>query len=158
MERYYFTLEDLEGLKQTMENIHNKVRDVGKEMGLSCQEGADTFHDNFAYEDGERQQIMLTRRYVELKKILNNAILAEKTDQINQAALGNVVTYIDLDTDEEKTIEIGSFMIFQENNGYLVSYTSPLGKMIIGAKKGDIKNGRIGGKAKKIEIIKIGLP
>lgn len=66
---YYFLKEDFEALNAEINKIADKIKEIGKEMGKSCQEGAETFHDNFAYEDGERQQYMWSGRIRELIRI-----------------------------------------------------------------------------------------
>lgn len=153
--KYYFAKKDYDALLKNMERIHQKVKKIGQEMGASCEEGAETFHDNFAYEDGERQQIMLTKRYTELKKICENAVVIEKTNQKNKAVFDNVVTYEDLDSNKKKTVTISSYMVLREKKGNLISYNSPLGKLLLGAEEGEIRKGKIIGKIKKIEIINI---
>jgi thymidylate kinase len=30
------------------------IREIGRQMGQACEEGAETFHDNFGWEDGDR--------------------------------------------------------------------------------------------------------
>ena len=153
--KFYFAKEDYDKLLANIENIRKRVKKIGQEMGASCQEGAETFHDNFAYEDGERQQIMLTKRYTELKRMLENSVVIEKTEQKDKAIFGNIVTYEDLDSEEKKTVEISSYMILREKRGNLISYNSPLGRLLLGAEEGEIKKGKIAGKIKKIEIINI---
>ncbi|OHA24282.1 MAG: hypothetical protein A3G52_02045 [Candidatus Taylorbacteria bacterium RIFCSPLOWO2_12_FULL_43_20] len=58
----FFLPEDFEKLNQEITGLCDRIKQIGKEMGESCREGAETFHDNFAYEDGERQQAMLSTR------------------------------------------------------------------------------------------------
>lgn len=153
--RYYFSKEDCNELQEEITNIRKRVKEIGQEMGASCREGAETFHDNFAFEDGERQQQILTKRYIELRRVFENAIVVKKVDQKEKVAFGNIVKYKDLNSNEEKIVEIGSYMILRKYRGNLISYNSPLGKLLLGAEEGEIKKGKIAGKINEIEILNI---
>jgi hypothetical protein len=69
---FYFLPEDFTALNARIAELTAVLREIG-EMGKSCQEGAETFHDNFAYEDGERQQRMWSRLRQELVRIRDRA-------------------------------------------------------------------------------------
>ena len=153
--RYYFSKEDYNELQEEITNIRKRVKEIGQEMGASCQEGAETFHDNFAFEDGERQQQILTKRYIELRRVFENAIVVKKIDQKEKVAFGNIVKYKDLNSNEEKIVEIGSYMILRKYRGNLISYNSPLGELLLGLEEGEIKKGKIAGKINEIEILNI---
>lgn len=153
--RYYFAEKDLSILRLNIKQLREKIKEIGKNMGESCGEGAETFHDNFAFEDGERQLNMLTRQYAELKQIADNAVIA-KVEQVEKAMFGNIVLYKDFSNGAEKTIEISSYMVMRESKN-LISYNSPLGKLLLGAEEGEIRKGIIGGKLKEVEIISIAL-
>ena len=49
MQMFYFLPEDFEDLNDQIEQICEKIKELGKEAGESCQEGAETWHDNFAF-------------------------------------------------------------------------------------------------------------
>lgn len=154
--RYYFAGEDLLILKRNIEQLRERIKKIGKNMGESCGEGAETFHDNFAFEDGERQLNMLTRQYAELKQISDNAVIA-KAEQAEKAMFGNIVLYKDLSNGIEKVVEISSYMVMRKSKK-LISYNSPLGKLLLGAEEGEIRKGVVGGKLKEVKIISIALP
>lgn len=151
--KFYFLREDFEKLTEQICEINNRIREIGQEMGKSCQEGAETFHDNFAFEDGERQQQMWSKRLGELLEINKNAAIIDSFDQSRRVGIGSRVTTVDFETGEEKTVFIGSYQVFG-NNGR-ISYNSPLGRILLGAEEGDIVSGEIAGKEKKFEIISI---
>jgi transcription elongation factor GreA len=151
--KFYFLREDFEKLNEQIQEINNRIREIGQEMGISCQEGAETFHDNFAYEEGERQQQMWSKRLKELLEINKNAAIIDSFEKGQQVGIGSRVTTVDFETGEEKTVFIGSYQVFG-NNG-CISYNSPLGQILLGAEEGDIVAGEIAGKEKKFEIVSI---
>jgi transcription elongation factor GreA len=148
--KYYFLREDYEKLNEQILEISNRIREIGQEMGNSCQEGAETFHDNFAFEEGERQQQMWSRRMAELLEISLNAVIVDAAVNPGKVGIGSRVTAIDFETGERKTLCIGSYQVFSQNGR--ISYDSPLGRILLGAEEGDVVTGSIAGKKRRFEI------
>src|SRR3989344_1351490 len=136
----YFLEEDFRGLNQEIAHICDKIKDAGREMGLSCQEGAETFHDNFAYEEGERQQYMWSKRLREIIAIRNNSRVVTPDSGTTRVSLGKKVTIRDNATGETKTFKIGSFMVFSQETE-TISYPAPLARLVIGAEAGEMREG-----------------
>ncbi len=151
--RYYFLKHDYNELKNQIQYITDKIRAIGQEMGASCEEGAETFHDNFAFEDGERQQQMWTRRLNELRRVQQDAEIIEPSHRTDCVIFGKKVTIYDEALDQEKTVIIGSYLNF--SNSGSISYNSPLARLIIGAEAGEVRQGMIAGKKKTVEIVEI---
>ncbi len=155
---YFFVPADFEGLNREIDAACDKIKAAGKEMGLSCQEGAETFHDNFAYEQGQRDQEMWSDRVRELVAVRNNARIITPSPNTGQVRIGRVVTVRDTTTDTEKTFRIGSYMIFTKNaEGDIptLSYDAPLPKSLIGANEGEERNAFFGGERHHLEVVKI---
>ena len=149
---FYFLAHDFEKLNKQISGISDKIREIGHEMGISCQEGAETYHDNFAYEDGERQQFMWSSRLKELIKVKNYARVVTPGTLPTRVALGSSVAFVDLDSGEEKVFSIGSYMTFDQDS---VSYAAPLGKILVGAVPGEERSGLIAGKRRRFEVLEI---
>jgi transcription elongation GreA/GreB family factor len=150
---YYFLPEDFKMLNRQIQGIISRIKAIGLEMGNSCQEGAETFHDNFAFEEGERQQFMWSKRLNELMAIKSEAVVFEPEGRSDRVAIGRKVLMADCDTGEEKTIFIGSYINFNSNDK--VSYQAPLARIILGAKVGDFRQGMIIDKKRSFEILEI---
>lgn len=140
---YHFLQEDFSALLETINELRSKMRSIGVEMGRSCREGAETFHDNFAYEEGTRQQQMLSTRMSEFQAVLGNSTVVQKSNDNTHVGIGRTVRVTDLTTNTVLEIKIGSYMVFSEDE--TISYMSPLARIIIGAKKGERRNGTISG-------------
>lgn len=151
----YFLKEDYDALCEEILSLCDKIKGIEKEMGASCQEGAETFHDNFAHEEGTRQQYMWSTRLKSLIAIQNKArIISSPGASIEKVSLGNIVTYKEVGSSKENRRRIGSFLVFvgQEN---CISYNSPVARILLGGMVGEIREGIIGGKKKKFEILSI---
>jgi transcription elongation GreA/GreB family factor len=150
---YYFLREDIGKLAEQINEIDARIKAIGQEMGASCEEGAETFHDNFAFEEGERQQQMWSKNLKELVDIYNNSQIFEPSGNTERVAIGCLVTFADIFTGEEKTLKIGSYLTFNGNG--TVSYNAPLARILLCARTGDICKGVIAGKLREFEIIDI---
>ena len=152
---FYFLREDFEGLNAEIEKIADKIKEIGKNMGQSCREGAETFHDNFAYEDGERQQYMWSTRLRNLIGIRNQARVVE-SQKGDKVSLGLTITLEDTSTSEVRTIKIGSYMVFaKEEQKEIISYNAPLARMLIGGQIGETREALISDKKRSFRILKI---
>lgn len=152
---FYFLREDFEGLNAEIEKIADKIKEIGKDMGQSCREGAETFHDNFAFEDGERQQYMWSTRLRQLISIRNQARVVESQRGV-KVSLGLSVTLKDVGTGKIRTIKIGSYMVFAKTEGKeVISYNAPLARMLIGGEVGEVREAVISGKKRSFHILKI---
>jgi len=155
---YFFTKKDFEGMNREIANTCDRIKDAGREMGLSCQEGAETFHDNFAYEQGQRDQEMWSDRVRGLVQIRNHAQIITPGENIGQVRIGRVVTVRDLSFGTEKVFRVGSYMVFRESEEDEIptlSYDAPMPKSLIGAKEGEEREAFFGGEKHHLEVVKI---
>jgi len=151
----WFLREDLRALEARIEELRRLIREIGQEMGASCQEGAETFHDNFAFEDGERNQRMWGEQVRRLTHIRREARIVEPPEHGDRVGLGRTVTFRDLDSGEVQTFTIGSYMSFADRNGSIVSYIAPLARILVGAEEGDEREGLIRGQQRSFEILEV---
>jgi len=152
---YYFLKKDFDALNANIEKLADKIKEIGHEMGKSCQEGAETFHDNFAYEDGERQQYMWSTRLRELVRIRNQARVLLEPPKGDTATIGRTVTVEDENTGETLVMKIGSYMVLANEEGEVISYNAPLARMLVGGRVGDTRKSVVAGKKKSFRILKI---
>lgn len=151
----FFLKKDFEALTQEINSVCDRIKEAGKEMGISCQEGAETFHDNFAHEDGERQQHMWSNRLRQLIVIRNNARVVSPNATPNCVSLGMTVVVKDEDTNELFTFKIGSYMTFGDEDPAIISYNSPLARALIRAEAGETRKAIAKGRLRTFEIVSI---
>jgi transcription elongation GreA/GreB family factor len=155
---YFFVKKDFDDLNQEIAATCDRIKDAGKEMGLSCQEGAETFHDNFAYEQGQRDQEMWSDRLRQLVRVRNNVRVIVPGPNHGQVRIGRLITVRDLSSGKEKVFRVGSYMIFkgkEVDDILTLSYDAPLPKALIGAKEGEKREAFFGGKRHHFEVVKI---
>ena len=92
---------------------------------------------NTAYEEAKAEQGMIEARILELKQILHSARIINVEDvPTDEVGVGSVVTIQDLETNEEWDYKIvGPIEAAPEDD--MISYESPVGRSLIGAKPGD---------------------
>ena len=146
----YFLQQDFDRLNLKITEICDKIKQIDQEMGESCREGAETFHDNFAYEDGERQQALLGGRLRQYISVRNNARIVKEEPQMNMVTIGKTVQLVD-ENNQPHTYRIGSYLTFEDDD-VTISYNSPLARLIIGAKVGEKRSGSVGHSKKTFTI------
>jgi len=149
---FYFTADDLIRLDAEIGALSDRVREIGQDMGASCTEGAETYHDNFAFEEGERQQRMWAHRIGKLRAIRRAARLVKPVEQTDKVTMGRTVTFVDTETGRERTLTIGSYLIFDTGR---VSYQAPIARALIGASRGDVRMLEHAGHCREIEVLQI---
>ncbi len=151
---YYFLQEDFEALRARIQDLERELLEVGQEMGEACTQSAETWHDNSPYEEATRHAKFLSQRLRELVDIYNQARVVDPPNGgPKRVALGRMVTVQDLDTGEEMTFKVGSYLVLG-NNGTR-SYRAPLVRLIISAEEGEIREGQVAGRHRALEVLAI---
>ncbi len=151
---YYFTRNDLDALDRKIREIQARMDRVVEDLGDSAQQGAETWHDNFGHEESMRQQAMWSAHLGELMRIKGLAKVVTPPPSGDEVLIGRTVLITDLDTEETREFEIGSFMVF-DSGDRRISYAAPLAEIILGAKAGDVRSGKIGEKRKRFQVLSI---
>lgn len=104
--------------------------------------------ENSEYEDARNEQAQVEKRIIDLEEQLKNVVLIdESASDENKVKIGALVTIVEIGKDEEETYKI----VWSTESDILaelpkISNESPIGKALIGKKKGDkIKVRAIGG-------------
>lgn len=153
MSQFLFLREDLEELDRKIAEVQEIIKMVLKNLGEGTESESNTWHDNPAYDEGQRQNIMWSNRAEELSQIRRQAKFVEPTTDNSKIRLGKTVTIIDELSGLSQTFQIGSYMVLKERNA--ISYCAPLGKLLIGAAVGEEREGVMGGAKKRFKVIKI---
>ncbi len=96
--------------------------------------------ENSEYDEAKNEQAIVESRIAKLEATLKNAIIVEDDDVAetgdDKIWLGNKVTVLDVEMDEELIYDIVSSIEADPMNGK-ISDDSPLGKAILGGKVGE---------------------
>lgn len=150
---FQFLQRDYDALVEHVDAVAREIRRVQGETAESTEQSSETWHDNFMFEEGERQMLILSERLANLNDTLARAVVVEpRTDGV--AGVGNIVEVVDEATGEARTIEIGSYLILEQRPG-VASYASPLGKLLFEAQVGDVREGVVGPVSRRFRITSI---
>ena len=161
----FLTKNGLEIAQKKLKGLENELNFVLSQKGEASEVGGNTYHDNAAFETLVRKEQMILSDIKNLRDIINTAEIIEEK-------LGN------------KKIGIGSIVLVKSENGQeaeykhrsrssssleykivglmesdpsknRISYETPLGSALMGAKKGEKKEFSAGGKKKIVEILEV---
>lgn len=113
------------------------------------------WHDNFAYEENQRQMHQLSRRVRELEELINRVqVVQPPTEPPQRVVMGARVRLRFLDDDELVTYFIAGWEDGDPKAGRL-SYSAPLGRALIGAEEGEIRLVRLARRVREVEVEQI---
>ncbi|MBM7856046.1 transcription elongation factor GreA [Desulfohalotomaculum tongense] len=131
------TSDGLKKLEEELENLKTvKRREVAQRIKQAIEFG--DISENSEYEDAKNEQAFIEGRIITLEKMLRNAKVIENEDVgKDTVTLGSTVVLKDLEFgDEFKYTIVGSVEADPDANK--ISNESPVGKAIIGHKKGEV--------------------
>jgi transcription elongation GreA/GreB family factor len=120
-------------------------------------ESGDTsgWHDNFAFEENQRQMHQLARLVRDLEELLfRSTVVQLPRETPERVVLGATVTWED-DADATRTAWIAGYQDGDPAAGR-VSYDSPLGRALLGARVGDVRTVEVSGRKREVAIVEIG--
>ena len=131
-----------EGLKKLQQELEYLKTVKRKEVAQAIQKARayGDLSENSEYDEAKNEQAEIEGKIANLEDTLENAIVLDDaelgTDKVN---VGNKVAVHNIDTDEESEYKIVSTAEADPIMG-LISDDSPLGKALIGQRKGDSVN------------------
>ena len=131
-----------EGLKKLQQELEHLKTVKRKEVAQAIQKARayGDLSENSEYDEAKNEQAEIEGKIANLEATLENAIVLDDselgTDKVN---VGNKVKVINIDADEETEYKIVSTTEADPIMG-LISDDSPLGKALIGQRKGDSIN------------------
>jgi transcription elongation factor GreA len=149
------TPEGLEELKAKIEHLSGARRREVAERIKEAREFGD-ISENSEYDDAKNEQAMLEKQIAELEEKLRSATVIDKNAVSTEAvSVGTTVHVKDQKTDKSvKYMIVGSSEANPSENK--LSNESPVGKALIGKKRGDLVSVPVPrGPARKLKITKI---
>lgn len=146
------TREGYEALKQELESLRQKLMYEISQRIKEARELGD-LAENTEYDEAKNEQGRIGSRIAELEHILNNAEIIEATES-DVVSIGSWVVIKNLNTGEERTIRLVNP---QESDIFSnkVSVDSPVGRILLGKKVGEIVRLKTPSGQVKYEIIGI---
>lgn len=132
-------LMSYEGLKKLEDELHELKEVRRAEIAEKIKEAREQgdLSENAEYDAAKDEQRDIELRIEEIEKILKNAevFLEEEGTSKDVVSMGSIVTVLDCEFNEELEYKIVGSTEADSLNG-LISNESPLGRAIIGTKKG----------------------
>lgn len=152
---YIITNTGFRKLKEEIEKVKKELREISLSKGEAAETGGNVWHDNFAFEQLVQREMMFSKRLAELQERLSKARIVDDKEIGSQidVRLGSKVV-IKFEDGRQKEFTISDPEITDPSKG-LISYQSPIGKALLGAKEGEERSYRVGDKIINIKVVKL---
>lgn len=153
--RYFFTPGGVQRLRARLSDARAAYQAVCQNNPEAREAGdSSVWHDNFAFEENQRQMHQLARRVRDLENVLALAEVVPFDRAPARAAVGTRVRYR-LDGERpERVCTIAGWDDGDPTPGR-VSYNSPLGATLVGTAAGDERELVIAGRARSLEVLAV---
>lgn len=126
-------------LAETKEKLEQKIKELevklhGAEIDVAEAVEHGTWHDNFAFEQSQQTRDFYQSQLNDLRQKFKNAELIKPNTDVSKVCLGHKVVLIDGKKEIVYTI-VGE--LDSDLNRGLISYTSPVGKELLGKSVGE---------------------
>ncbi len=154
MTELYITVEGKAEKEERLRYLRNEKRPEVLERLKVARDFGD-LSENSEYDAAKKEQTLLETEILQIEETLRKAvIISEKDIKKDAVGVGNTVLVYDEDFGEEIEYKIvGSIESDPDKN--LVSNVSPIGKGLIGKKKGEVATIMTPGGEIKMKILKI---
>jgi len=156
MDKFYTTPAGYRRLLQRLE----KARAAYFQVCASNEEAAgagdsSVWHDNFAYEENQRQMHQLAQRIRELEMLQSRMQLVPVSqERLELIRIGACVRVRYEEDAREQTVFIGGYED-GEPAADRISYNSPLAKALLGRRPGEQIEAQIGARRRSLEIVEL---
>ncbi len=151
--RQKMSAERLEELKQELDYLENvREKEVAEQLKVARSYG--DLSENSEYDEAKNEQGRLYSRIAEVKRLIENAEIVENTTRADKVGIGSYVTILDVEYDEKCTYRIVGSQEANPMEGK-ISDDSPVGKALMGHKKGETVFAETGEGRTELKILKI---
>lgn len=127
------------GIQKVQEELDHLIKVEREELKVTIGEARELgdLKENAEYHSAKEKQGLVEGRIAQLQAIIANAQVIDPSTLSNDTIVfGATVELMNLETEDETTIQIVGSDESDSNKGK-ISYTSPLGKALIGKSEGD---------------------
>jgi transcription elongation GreA/GreB family factor len=149
-----FLRKDYDALLAKIEELAEALKQAGQEKGLWANQSAETWHDNFGYEQEQQREWALSERLQEFVDMKNEAEIVDHRP-VEQVDIGATVTIQEVASGERKRLVVGSYQVLDQQHADEVSYAAPLAKPLLGAIVGEEREVTIGDRTATFRVVGI---
>ncbi len=154
--RLYLTPGGVERLRRRIAATRAAYQAICDDNPAALESGDTSgWHDNFAFEENQRQMHQLSRQVRELETLLGRAAVVPLPGVVEERViLGSRARWRFLDEAVARASWISGWDDGDPDRGR-VSYNSPIGAALVGAEPGEERELRTAGTLRKIEVLDV---
>lgn len=157
-QEFLFTPGGLSRLDQRIRAARAAYQEVVDDNPAALEAGDNSgWHDNFAFEENQRQMHQFARRVRDLELLRQRARLAPLLASSDRVRVGTTVRFQFEDEDHARACWIAGYNDGDPERGR-VSYNSPLGRALLGAEAGETREVLLTERRRVIQVLEVGLP
>ncbi len=148
MNKLPITQTDYAVLLEKVKKLKKERSEAGKEIGAACQQGAETFHDNAAYDAAMETYALMDKLFIDADRLVQSVVVTVPNPKVGgPVELGSVVGLIPSDEGEHIWYKVGSAWfdsnMYPVNDGHneeepiLISFISPVARALLRKSEGD---------------------
>ncbi len=108
MASVYVTRNGFELLNQRLADAVAKLKHAQSQKAEAADVGGDNWHDNFAFEDLLRQEMMHNKQIADIRAVQNQLVYVEEPRNTNSVQVGHVITIED-ENGSVKEFRVGGY-------------------------------------------------
>ena len=154
--RYLFTPRGIDRLKIRIEQARSQYKATCDSNEDAAGAGdSSVWHDNFAYEENQRQMHQQAKKVRDLEVMLAAAeVVTSTTRDKGTVGIGCLVSFLQGDDEMPRQYYMSGYDDGDPKRGR-ISYNSPLGLKLLGSREGDVLDVRFGGRKVELEILEV---
>ncbi len=153
--RYLLTARGIERLRRRISDARDAYQAVCASNSEAREAGdSSVWHDNFAFEENQRQMHQLGRRVRDLEGILARIETVELPRAPGRASVGTRVRYRFEDEVVDRTVVLAGWDD-GDPAAQRLSYNSPLGAALHGAMPGEEREAALAGRARTLVVLTV---
>ncbi len=149
----YLTPEGRQKLEQELDLLRNVKREEVAEAIRSAKEEGD-ISENSAYDAAKEQQAFVEGRIMSLEAMLKNAVTINESTVVDSVGMMSKVTVVEKGTKDEEIYQIVGSAEADPTKGR-ISNESPVGRALMGKKKGDVVTVKTPAGERQLKIVSI---
>lgn len=152
----YLTKFGVAAIRSKIAELEGKREQALAGAGEAARNDTNSYHDNFEYEEGMRQQEMFSQQLRNFWNLLEGAVVAPEPANADRVSLGHyVVVQRQDDRNQEAYVLCGDGEGALFENGCSIS--SPMGRTLLGMAKGETKTLQLGSRGVEVRVVEIRL-
>jgi transcription elongation GreA/GreB family factor len=148
-------------ISEQIEKVKREQDEMGKELGEVNHQGSETWHDNFAANNIQRNSVVVSKRGHMLAEVQSSAVELDYPDDIGEITLGSIVVLMFGDEDKTVPAMLTGFASDSASMGptfegiTLFTVKSPLGARLLGARAGEVVDFEVNGDHRTVRVVSV---